>query len=198
MKEIKRTAKVLLVFCDLINYFLTLWELFIEKNYNFGVLLGSIAILLNILIYALDHANKIVLFFDFVNNKNSGTIYFFIITLLYVLCNGFLLWYDICSKGFSFSIFFCNFTVIPICYSLLVLGTLCFKTDFYTIYGSIMYIITPFPYYIVIIGLIIEEMNIFYKIAAAIILIILPYILVNITLMLVCDFLSDNNKNIKK
>ena len=67
--------KEILYICNVIGYCMSLWELFIERNYSFGSILSGVSLFLTIILGIKERKDE-VLGSILANNKNSGAILF--------------------------------------------------------------------------------------------------------------------------
>lgn len=178
----------MLILCDFISVIVTLWEFFIVHSWGLGTVLGLITILLNLLLCMIKNKNKIISLINYnsfiINGKKAIKNYFFIITIVYIICNGSILLYSIFGE-MSVGVMFLLFISLPVCYSLLILIFVFLTNISFPFYGKIQEIIAPFPHYIFIINSIFIK-GIFYKILGIVVAGILYAPVCAVTLY-VCD-----------
>jgi len=151
----KKIQNILFV-CDVISYIMTFWEIFIAHSYSFGTILGFISILLSCMLSLLKKVEKITRGRNNIFLRRNKQVwyknYFYILTGIYIICNGSILTFSILSGTSTFIVIFLIFIAIPICYSLLTLGSLLFEHGSCTTYRKIQSIVAPFPHIIMLIA----------------------------------------------
>lgn len=150
--KIEKVIKII----NIISGIVTVYSFLINNSGIISFLLLVFTLLLRFLSKIVENQKEIEIIirenFLISNEKKSANNYFILLSILYILLE-----FDISILGKSVPALILFMIVIPICYSLSMVGILSIDGHPSNPYGTIHFFITPFPYYLMILYILLDH-----------------------------------------